>query len=334
MLSNIINKYTNHFSQHTKKHSLIQLFNILSYPNKSEVDINELLGGVLALTKDSDDKLIKINLINSDIGSAILTGMLKLYVNSELVPDVSILSEAIIYEMNSTNLRLEEFISKQSSCENGNFEQSSINEGSIEENEKYSEEELIGKLISFVNTSFETSQSKLNSELMKMNILEITEIIEKYSMLGQINKAQMMLAIEEIFSKSQVKFKEYNEKKEQISSFLSILNINNNYELFDITQMHSALIIFFKGSVEDKVQSIFKICDNEGQMMSFVEIFNFFKNVLSFLSNHLQIEDKVIDSIARTLLEEIYTNFNLNTEKDKINAKNLTEFYYKISNSE
>ena len=313
------------------RYSLSLLYQLIDIEKKNKISYYEILGPVAMLTKAKTEE--RLNLIFSYEPPeliSIVCGIMCLYLNTEVIKDLNILSEIFIktcYQMDikkSQNFLEWIFWSKNEDNIERNFD--FLIE---EENTENSDDENIinNKVINQLNNIF------LKSNFFGMNnfsIIDVTnKMIYKYSLLGQMNLNHLNLLIDELLNEKYEKqsTKEKNRFKQEFLLFLEkFINFSKN-ELIDMTLLHSLFILIFSGSILDKVRSIFIIHDlKESENIKINDFCLYLNHMFSFMLKEIGFEenndtDNLVNDLAKNICD------NLAKGKESVNFGTIVDFF-------
>ena len=316
------------------RYSLSLLYQLIDIEKKNKISYYEILGPITMLTKAKTEE--RLNLIFSYEPPeliSIICGIMCLYLNTEVIKDLNILSEIFIktcYQMDikkSQNFFEWIFGSKNEDNIERNFD--FLIE---EENTENSDDENIinSKVINNLNNIF------LKSNFFGMNnfsIIDVTnKMIYKYSLLGQMNLNHLNLLIDDLLNEKYEKqsIKEKNRFKQEFLFFLEKFINFSKKELIDMTLLHSLFILIFSGSNLDKVRSIFIIHDlKESESIKISDFYLYINHMFYFLLKEIGFEENnnlnnLVNDLAKNICE------NLAKGKESICFGSIVDFFENV----
>lgn len=321
----IVTKYTTKFNIQAKTKSLTDLYEILDCEDQGSVSIYELLGAIIVIVKGTPDE--KINALYNFIQTfkandviLVYSGLINCALNGANGLNSKVFAEVFSEHVSSLNYNSEDFAQWVISSNVIHHEQDiSVAQSVFDPRETY---EAVTKLLL---NNIKAMKDELHVQVRSLNILNALEIFKNNSMLGELNKRQLVTSIEEILSESIVSLQDHD-RNEQIAKFVEMLSLDfNNSELFELVQLHPALFVLFEGSAEDKLQSFFQIMGTEDK----IDVSDFslmIRNIFKYAVRNLKVES--IDEFVSAFVGEIAES------RKTIELNSLIEFYYNIIQEE
>ena len=327
-LSQIIQEKTSDvFRGPMLRYSLSILYQYINVEHKNKISYYEILGPIIILTKASNEDRIKtLFSFNKDELILVISGLLSLYLNEDVVKDFSILSEIFIKACNEMNLvNANEFYNWIFNTDE-NEQQNNMNIDLFVEEDNEQETSFSNTQINEV-LKYKFNQTKF-SENSRFSIIEITNKLLDNSLLGQINVSKLNSFVEDLLKE---KYEDKSEKEkakitQEFMKFISkYINLNNS-EFIEVPLLHSLFMLLFKGSTTEKVKSIFMIYDtDENSLLKSKDLCNYLSNVFHFLLNEMEIKDrKLSDYLGNNIVESISEG------KDGVNFIQILEFFDNI----
>ena len=313
------------------RYSLSLLFQFIDVEKKNKLSYYEILGPVIVLTKAKTEE--RLNMIFSYGASelvSIVSGILSLYLNSDVIKDFNILSEIFIKTCTQMDLKKSQNIFKwifgnkeEINNVDKNFDFLVEEENNEEDNNKMV---IDGKIINQLNLIFE--QTKFGG-INQFSIIDITnKLLLKYSLLGQMNTHHLKSLIDDLLN---IKYGE-QKSKEKIRARLEFLNFIEKFinfgktELVDITLLHSLLILIFSGSTMEKVRSIFIIHDiNENELLKSFDFGNYLSHMFQFLLTEMGFEDNNLSNYLGKHIVDL-----ISQGKEGVSFMQIMEFFENI----
>lgn len=279
------------------RYSLSLLYQFIDVEKKNKLSYYEILGPVIVLTKAKTEE--RINIIFSYKPPkliSIVSGILCLYLNSDVIKDFNILSEIFIKTCSQMDFTKTQSIFKWifgNKEEQNNIDKNFdflVDEEITEEDEN--KKDINGNVIKKLSTLFNNTKfGGINS----FSIIDITnKLLFKYSLLGQMNLHHLKSLTDELLNlkfgegKSKEKIKAKREFLEFIEKYI---NFGKN-ELIDVTFLHSLFILIFSGSTMEKVRSLFIIHDmNESDLLKSFDFGIYLSHMFHFLLLEMGFED-------------------------------------------
>ena len=329
------------------RYSLSLLYQLIDIEKKNKISYYEILGPITMLTKakkilgpitmltkaKTEERLNLIFSYEPPELISIICGIMCLYLNTEVIKDLNILSEIFIktcYQMDikkSQNFFEWIFGSKNEDNIERNFD--FLIE---EENTENSDDENIinNKVINNLNNIF------LKSNFFGMNnfsIIDVTnKMIYKYSLLGQMNLNHLNLLIDDLLNEKYEKqsIKEKNRFKQEFLFFLEKFINFSKKELIDMTLLHSLFILIFSGSNLDKVRSIFIIHDlKESESIKISDFYLYINHMFYFLLKEIGFdENNNLNNLVNDLAKNICDN--LAKGKESICFGSIVDFFENV----
>ena len=313
------------------RYSLSLLFQFIDVEKKNKLSYYEILGPVIVLTKAKTEE--RLNMIFS-YGApelvSIVSGILSLYLNSDVIKDFNILSEIFIKTCTQMDLKKSQNIFKwifgnkeEINNVDKNFDFLVEEESNEEDNNKMV---IDGKIINQLNLIFE--QTKFGG-INQFSIIDITnKLLLKYSLLGQMNAHHLKSLIDDLLN---IKYGE-QKSKEKIRARLEFLNFIEKFinfgktELVDITLLHSLLILIFSGSTMEKVRSIFIIHDiNENELLKSFDFGIYLSHMFHFLLTEMGFEDNNLSNYLGKHIVDL-----ISQGKEGVSFMQIMEFFENI----
>ena len=314
------------------RYSLSLLYQFIDVEKKNKLSYYEILGPVIVLTKAKTEE--RLNLIFS-YGApeliSIMSGILSLYLNSEVIKDFNILSEIFIKTCSQMDLKKSQNIFKWifgNKEEENNIDKNFdflVEEDNVEEDNN---NKLLakGNLIPQLNAIFE--QTKFGG-VNQFSIIDITnKLLLKYSLLGQMNVHHLHSLIDELLN---LKYGE-QKTKEKIKARNEFLNFIGKYinfgktELVDVTLLHSLFILIFSGSTMEKIRSIFIIHDiNESELLKCLDLGIYLAHMFHFMLSEMGFEDNNTGSYLGKHIVDM-----ISQGKDGVSIMQIMDFFENI----
>ena len=313
------------------RYSLSLLYQFIDVEKKNKLSYYEILGPVIVLTKAKTEE--RLNMIFS-YGTPelilIVSGILSLYLNSDVIKDFSILSEIFIKTCSQMDLRRSQNIFKwifgnkdEENIIDKNFDFLVEEENIEEDNNK---DIINGNIIKKLNSLFQKTKF---GGVNQFSIIDITnKLLLKYSLLGQMNTHHLKSLIEELLNE---RFGE-QKSKEKIKGKFEFLNFIEKYinfgktELVDVTLLHSLFILIFSGSTMEKIRSIFIIHDvNENELLKIYDFEIYLSHMFHFLLTEMGFDDNNLGKyLAKHIVELISQG------KEGVSFMQIMEFFENI----
>ena len=313
------------------RYSLSLLYQFIDVEKKNKLSYYEILGPVIVLTKAKTEE--RLNMIFS-YGDpelvSIVSGILSLYLNSDVIKDFNILSEIFIKTCMQMDLKKSQNIFKwifgnkdEINNVDKNFDFLVEEENMEEDNNKMV---IDGKIINQLNLIFE--QTKFGG-INQFTIIDITnKLLLKYSLLGQMNIHHLKSLIDDLLN---IKYGE-QKSKEKIRARLEFLNFIEKFinfgktELVDVTLLHSLLILIFSGSTMEKVRSIFIIHDiNENELLKSFDFGIYLAHMFHFLLTEMGFEDNNLSNYLGKHIVDL-----ISQGKEGVSFMQIMEFFENI----
>ena len=203
-----------------------------------------------------------------------------------------------------------------------NLEDSFVKDESVVEAERESQEKVAEEL------SRRYYYSKIGYDC-PYSILEVTElIVNKYSLLGQMNLKQIINLTHELLSDTygpeHVKIRDKYCK--QFLNFVEEYFDYSKKDAYDITLLHSLFILVFNGTTREKVRSLFLIFETDESGVLDVEcLTQYLENMFDFMLREMDVRNEghseYMSKKAIELIED---------KEDGISFERLVDFYEKI----
>ena len=312
------------------RYSLSLLYQFIDVEKKNKLSYYEILGPIIVLTKAKTEE--RLSMIFSYDGPelvAIVSGILSLYLNSDVIKDFNILSEIFIKTCSQMDLKQSQNIFKWifNKDEEKNIDKNFdflVEEENIEEDVE--KNILDGKIISQLNSVFQ--QTKFGG-VNQFAIIDITnKLLMKYSLLGQMNIHHLKSLVDELLN---IKYGE-QKSKEKIKArieFLSFVEKFINFgktELVDVTLLHSLFILIFSGSTMEKVRSIFIIHDiNESDLLKSFDFGIYLAHMFHFLLTEMCFEDNNLSNYLGKHIADV-----ISQGKEGVSFMQIMEFFENI----
>ena len=313
------------------RYSLSLLYQFIDVEKKNKLSYYEILGPVIVLTKAKTEE--RLNMIFS-YGDpelvSIVSGILSLYLNSDVIKDFNILSEIFIKTCMQMDLKKSQNIFKwifgnkdEINNVDKNFDFLVEEENMEEDNNKMV---IDGKIINQLNLIFE--QTKFGG-INQFTIIDITnKLLLKYSLLGQMNIHHLKSLVDDLLN---IKYGE-QKSKEKIRARLEFLNFIEKFinfgktELVDVTLLHSLLILIFSGSTMEKVRSIFIIHDiNENELLKSFDFGIYLAHMFHFLLTEMGFEDNNLSNYLGKHIVDL-----ISQGKEGVSFMQIMEFFENI----
>ena len=313
------------------RYSLSLLYQFIDVEKRNKLSYYEILGPIIVLTKAKTEE--RLNMIFS-YGTpeliSIVSGILSLYLNSEVIKDFNILSEIFIKTCSQMDLKKSQNIFKWifgNKDEENNIDKNFdflVEEENIEEDNN--KMVINGKIMQQLNSIFE--QTKFGG-INHFSIIDITnKLLLKYSLLGQMNIHHLNSLIDDLLNS---KFGE-QKSKEKVRARTEFLNFIGKYinfgktELVDVTLLHSLFILIFSGSTMEKIRSIFIIHDiNESDLLKCFDLGIYLAHMFHFLLTEMGFED---NNLANYLGKHIVDS--ISQGKEGVSFMQIMEFFENI----
>ena len=312
------------------RYSLSLLYQFIDVEKKNKLSYYEILGPVIVLTKAKTEE--RLNMIFS-YGTpeliSIVSGILSLYLNSDVIKDFNILSEIFIKTCSQMDLRKSQNIFKwifgknEENIIDKNFD-FLVEEESIEEDSK--KDIINGNIIKKLNSLFQKTKF---GGVNQFSIIDITnKLLLKYSLLGQMNMHHLKSLIEDLLNE---RFGE-QKSKEKIRGKFEFLNFIEKFinfgktELVDVTLLHSLFILIFSGSTMEKIRSIFIIHDiNENELLKVYDFEIYLSHMFHFLLTEMGFDD---NNLGKYLAKHIVDL--ISQGKEGVSFMQIMEFFENI----
>ena len=312
------------------RYSLSLLYQFIDVEKKNKLSYYEILGPIIVLTKaKTEERLNMIFSYETPELVAIVSGILSLYLNSDVIKDFNILSEIFIKTCKQMDLKKSKNIFQWifNKDEENNIDKNFDFLVEEENNEEDNNKDIIdGKIISQLNSVFK--QTKFGG-VNQFTIIDITnKLLLKYSLLGQMNIHHLKSLVDELLN---IKYGE-QKSKEKIKARIEFLNFVEKFinfgktELVDITLLHSLFILIFSGSTMEKVRSIFIIHDiNESELLKSFDFGIYLAHMFHFLLVEMEFEDNNLSNyLGKHIVESISQG------KEGVSFMQIMEFFEKI----
>ena len=312
------------------RYSLSLLYQFIDVEKKNKLSYYEILGPIIVLTKaKTEERLNMIFSYETPELVAIVSGILSLYLNSDVIKDFNILSEIFIKTCKQMDLKKSKNIFQWifNKDEENNIDKNFDFLVEEENNEEDNNKDIIdGKIISQLNSVFK--QTKFGG-VNQFTIIDITnKLLLKYSLLGQMNIHHLKSLVDELLN---VKYGE-QKSKEKIKARIEFLNFVEKFinfgktELVDITLLHSLFILIFSGSTMEKVRSIFIIHDiNESELLKSFDFGIYLAHMFHFLLVEMEFEDNNLSNyLGKHIVESISQG------KEGVSFMQIMEFFENI----
>jgi hypothetical protein len=313
------------------RYSLSLLYQFIDVEKKNKLSYYEILGPVIVLTKaKSEERLNMIFSYTSPELISIISGILSLYLNSEVIKDFNILSEIFIKTCSQMDLKKSQNIFKWifgNKDEDNNIDKNFdflVEEDNIEDDNN----KLVvnGNLMKQLNTMFEKTKF---GGVNHFSIIDITnKLLLKYSLLGQMNMHHLNSLIDDLLNSK------YGEQKskEKVRARAEFLNFIAKYinfgktELVDVTLLHSLFILIFSGSTMEKIRSIFIIHDiNESDLLKCFDLGIYLAHMFHFLLTEMGFEDNNLSNyLGKHIVDSISQG------KDGVSFMQIMDFFENI----
>ena len=313
------------------RYSLSLLFQFIDVEKRNKLSYYEILGPVIVLTKAKTEE--RLNMIFS-YGTpeliSIVSGILSLYLNSDVIKDFNILSEIFIKTCSQMDLKKSQNIFKWifgNKNEGNNIDKNFdflVEEENIEEENK--KNIINGNIIKQLNLLFD--QTKFGG-VNQFSIIDITnKLLLKYSLLGQMNMHHLKSLIEDLLNArfGEQKSKEKTRGKLEFLNFIEKFINFGKTELVDVTLLHSLFILIFSGSTMEKIRSIFIIHDiNENELLKIYDFEIYLSHMFHFLLTEMWFEDNDLGNyLAKHIVELISQG------KEGVSFMQIMEFFENI----
>ena len=313
------------------RYSLSLLYQFIDVEKKNKLSYYEILGPVIVLTKaKSEERLNMIFSYTSPELISIISGILSLYLNSEVIKDFNILSEIFIKTCSQMDLKKSQNIFKWifgNKDEDNNIDKNFdflVEEDNIEDDNN----KLVvnGNLMKQLNSMFEKTKF---GGVNHFSIIDITnKLLLKYSLLGQMNMHHLNSLIDDLLNSK------YGEQKskEKVRARAEFLNFIAKYinfgktELVDVTLLHSLFILIFSGSTMEKIRSIFIIHDiNESDLLKCFDLGIYLAHMFHFLLTEMGFEDNNLSNyLGKHIVDSISQG------KDGVSFMQIMDFFENI----
>ena len=313
------------------RYSLSLLYQFIAVEKKNKLSYYEILGPVIVLTKaKSEERLNMIFSYTSPELISIISGILSLYLNSEVIKDFNILSEIFIKTCSQMDLKKSQNIFKWifgNKDEDNNIDKNFdflVEEDNIEDDNN----KLVvnGNLMKQLNSMFEKTKF---GGVNHFSIIDITnKLLLKYSLLGQMNMHHLNSLIDDLLNSK------YGEQKskEKVRARAEFLNFIAKYinfgktELVDVTLLHSLFILIFSGSTMEKIRSIFIIHDiNESDLLKCFDLGIYLAHMFHFLLTEMGFEDNNLSNyLGKHIVDSISQG------KDGVSFMQIMDFFENI----
>ena len=313
------------------RYSLSLLYQFIDVEKRNKLSYYEILGPIIVLTKAKTEE--RLNMIFSygipELIS-IVSGILSLYLNSEVIKDFNILSEIFIKTCSQMDLKKSQNIFKWifgNKDEENNIDKNFdflVEEENIEEDNN--KMVINGKIMQQLNSIFE--QTKFGG-INYFSIIDITnKLLLKYSLLGQMNIHHLNSLIDDLLNSKfgQQKSKEKVRARTEFLNFISKYINFGKTELVDVTLLHSLFILIFSGSTMEKIRSIFIIHDiNESDLIKCFDLGIYLAHMFHFLLSEMGFED---NNLANYLGKHIVES--ISQGKEGVSFMQIMEFFENI----
>ena len=312
------------------RYSLSLLYQFIDVEKKNKLSYYEILGPIIVLTKaKTEERLNMIFSYDAPELVAIVSGILSLYLNSDVIKDFNILSEIFIKTCSQMDLKQSQNIFKWifNKDEENNIDK---NFDFLVEEENFEEDNnkniLDGKIISQLNSVFQ--QTKFGG-VNQFALIDITnKLLMKYSLLGQMNIHHLKSLVDELLNIKYGEQKSKDKIKTRIE-FLSFVEKFINFgktELVDITLLHSLFILIFSGSTMEKVRSIFIIHDiNESALLKSFDFGIYLTHMFHFLLTEMGFEDNNLSNYLGKHIADL-----ISQGKEGVSFMQIMEFFENI----
>jgi len=313
------------------RYSLSLLFQFIDVEKRNKLSYYEILGPVIVLTKaKTEERLNMIFSYDTPELISIVSGILSLYLNSDVIKDFNILSEIFIKTCSQMDLKKSQNIFKWifgNKNEGNNIDKNFdflVEEENIEEENK--KNIINGNIIKQLNLLFD--QSKFGG-VNQFSIIDITnKLLLKYSLLGQMNMHHLKSLIEDLLNArfGEQKSKEKTRGKLEFLNFIEKFINFGKTELVDVTLLHSLFILIFSGSTMEKIRSIFIIHDiNENELLKIYDFEIYLSHMFHFLLTEMGFEDNDLGNyLAKHIVELISQG------KEGLSFMQIMEFFENI----
>ena len=313
------------------RYSLSLLYQFIDVEKKNKLSYYEILGPVIVLTKaKTEERLNMIFSYSSPELILIISGILSLYLNSEVIKDFNILSEIFIKTCSQMDLKKSQNIFKWifgNKDEDNNIDKNFdflVEEDNIEDDNN--KMVVNGNLIKQLNSMFEKTKF---GGVNHFSIIDITnKLLLKYSLLGQMNMHHLNSLIDDLLNSK------YGEQKskDKVRARAEFLNFIAKYinfgktELVDVTLLHSLFILIFSGSTMEKVRSIFIIHDiNESELLKCFDLGIYLAHMFHFLLTEMGFEDNNLSNyLGKHIVDSISQG------KDGVSFMQIMDFFENI----
>ena len=313
------------------RYSLSLLYQFIDVEKKNKLSYYEILGPVIVLTKaKSEERLNMIFSYTSPELISIVSGILSLYLNSEVIKDFNILSEIFIKTCSQMDLKKSQNIFKWifgNKDEDNNIDKNFdflVEEDNIEDDNN--KMVVNGNLMKQLNSLFEKTKF---GGVNHFSIIDITnKLLLKYSLLGQMNMHHLNSLIDDLLNSK------YGEQKskEKVRARAEFLNFIAKYinfgktELVDVTLLHSLFILIFSGSTMEKIRSIFIIHDiNESDLLKCFDLGIYLAHMFHFLLTEMGFEDNNLSNyLGKHIVDSISQG------KDGVSFMQIMDFFENI----
>ena len=313
------------------RYSLSLLYQFIDVEKKNKLSYYEILGPIIVLTKaKTEERLKMIFSYGTPELVQIVSGILSMYLNSDVIKDFNILSEIFIKTCSQMDLTKSQNIFKWifgNKEEENNIDKNFdflVEEESIEEEDN--KMVIDGTIINKLNSVFK--QTKFGG-INQFTIIDITnKLIMKYSLLGQMNMHHLKSLIDDLLK---IKYGE-QKSKEKIRARMEFLNFIEKFinfgkaELVDVTLLHSLFILIFSGSTMEKVRSIFIIHDiNENELLKSFDFGIYLSHMFHFLLIEMGFEDNNLSNYLGKHIAEL-----ISQGKEGVSFMQIMEFFENI----
>ena len=289
------------------------------------------MGPIIVITKaKTEERLNMIFSFSTPELVQIVSGILSLYLNSDVIKDFNILSEIFIKTCNQMALAKSQNIFKWIFGNKDEDNNTDKNFNFLVEEETIEEEDdkrvIDGKIINKLNIVFK--QTKFGG-INQFTIIDITnKLLMKYSLLGQMNMHHLKSLIDDLLK---IKYGE-QKSKEKVKARIEFLNFIEKFinfgkaELVDVTLLHSLFILIFSGSTMEKVRIIFIIHDiNENELLKSLDFGIYLSHMFHFLLTEMGLEDNNLSNYLGKHIIEL-----ISQGKEGVSFMQIMEFFENI----
>lgn len=328
-----------------KKLSLSVLFKLIDVEHKNYLTFMQALGGVFTLVKStSEEKISFILSFPKKKINELLTGMFSLYLNTQIINDLSFISDCflnLLHDMNLTNSsEILNYIFNPNNSNNNNHFGNGTDRNDQSFDGDFSNESIItagganlAHVLSSLNEAYiQMKNNFLYLQIQSMSIIEITHKLIKHSLLGEINNFQLSSLLNSVIDEICLDADDKTKKKAK-NEFMEVtekyFDFSQN-ELIDVTKLHAFFILVFSGSTIEKMESIFLVNDvNENECLDVSDLIDYFTDVFTFLTMEMKVDSDIEwKELSKEICELIAKG------RKKISLIMMVQFYESLINEQ